>query len=123
MKRFKNWIYLTLGIGVVLGAGLSFDITETQKIDTEINKIDAMQVSELSKESKYKFIPKVDCGDYKCETHWYRTPKNELGYVIYINKIDGDKEYMKVINNGTETYREQDWILIKDNSISATSTK
>ena len=124
-----NKIYLTsvgcfiiagiIGVGVVINRninlGAELELTEVQKIDVEIDKIDLLQASELDKTKKYKYIPEYEKDGYQYETHEYKMPDGSVGYCKYINKTDGKDIYSKTICNGKlAESRNHDWILRED---------
>ena len=113
--NMKNWIIGIFIGSVALGAGLTIDFTETQKIDTEVSLLDV---------NKIEYIKEYEKGDFTYMKHYYIAPSGEKGTEIHITKKENYKTYKKVIVTGVQSKNSYDWELIKDDTPSiATSTK
>jgi hypothetical protein len=107
-------LFLT-GCSQNLGGG----ITETSSLTAEVDKIKQLQ-ADYAKDNSGKYFntekasisEKEEIAEFKSRLDEYQAPCGN-GYTITLEKQEKDGLYQKVINEGCEKYREQDWAIIK----------
>ena len=115
---FFTILFLT-GCGNPVNLGATLD----QKIDTEIDNIQALQESDKQPNGKYKQRPLEIKDKVEYTVNEYETSKGEIGYTVLITKEENNKVYQKVIATGVDKKGlEYDWKLISETFINSTST-
>lgn len=126
-QKFKKRIIIAIFGSVALASGLGAIPKDTDiVIADKISNIQNLQETNKQANGKYKYRPKEivqplfsDKTSY--EVHEYEAPGFQLGYIIYIEKTQGDITYQKAIATGVSAKEFGfDWKIIENKTASTT---
>lgn len=130
-KKFKFIAFLTIILSLLFTSTyiLAYDLNLADEIaiDNIKNDIDFQQSYNIKNYGSYQHIKEYsDLLGYKVKVNEYKTPKNEIGYCIYIKNEYNDYIFEKNICTGPEKeMRELEaftQIIKNESRITATST-
>lgn len=125
-QKFKKWFLIAIFGGTALASLGAIPEDTNLVIATKVSDIQTIMETDKQPNGKYKYRPKEivqplfsDKTSY--EVHEYEAPGKQLGYIIYIEKTEGDITYKKAIATGVEkSSREFDWKIIENKTASTT---